>query len=116
MIYIKNTYFILGILQPVQNIRLDIMNGLIVTWDVPFSYDLVDFDPDFTYCLNINVSSPSCSTTSVHSVCNLTAAWYRYQPLLKHFCFMFTATILASNFVGNSTPSGDSLSLECAGE
>jgi len=113
--YLYTIICAVGILQPIQNIHLVIADRLSVIWDAPFSYDLTDFNPDLTFCLLVNVSSISCDSIIVHSVCNLTSSTYHYEPMLNHYCFMFSVTLIASNFVGNSSPSAESIT-QCAGE
>ena len=105
----------LGVLHPIQKIHLVIADRLSVSWESPFSYDLIDFNPDYTFCLLVNVSSASCNSKRVHSVCNLTSTMYHYEPMLKHYCFMLSVTLIASNFVGNSSPSTESIA-QCTGE
>ena len=105
----------LGVLHPIQKIHLVKADRLSVSWESPFSYDLIDFNPDYTFCLLVNVSSTSCNSRRVHSVCNLTSTMYHYEPMLIHYCFMFSITLIASNFVGNSSPSTESIA-QCTGE
>ena len=95
--------FALGLLSTVGSLHITVSNiTLSLTWEPPFTLDIVGVDPDITYCVDV---VDSTSSTTLRSQCDITDAEFTH-PLLDAVCYSsLILTVTPVNIVGRGAPS-----------
>ena len=100
--------FSLGLLSTVGSLHITASNtALSLTWEPPFTLDIVGVDHDITYCVDV---VDSTSSTTLHSQCDITETEFSL-PLLDAVCHSsLILTVTPVNIVGRGAPSSVSYS------
>ncbi len=78
-----------------------------LTWTPPFSLNITNVDPDYTYCVCVVNST---SSLVIHFKCGITVTQYYYIKSPRSTpCDTYTLTVTPVNIVGNGT--SDSVTL-----
>ena len=93
-------------LSAVGNLSATVLGSTIsLTWEAPFSFDIVNVHPDITYRVDVINSS---SSQVVHSQGEINTTQYNYTTSLspkRKACDILKFTITPVNIVGNGSES-----------
>ena len=71
-----------------------------LNWTAPFSFDILDVDPDITYCVDVVNSS---SSAVLYSQCGINVTMFMYPYPFHVGCKVFLFNVTPVNIVGNGT-------------